>query len=102
MLVDLGVVPVGEITAALVVPAQNPSPPPGRGEEFGKASPIALVVIILLALATVLLIRSMSKRIRKLPASFGSERAGRRTSAEEPVRDETGGDAESGDDPGRT
>jgi hypothetical protein len=56
--------------AVVSVPVQNPEPPPGQGEEFGKASPIALVVIILLALATVVLIRSMTKRIRRLPTTF--------------------------------
>ncbi len=66
MLVDLGIVPAGTVT----VLAQDPAPPPGQGEEFGKASPIALVVILLLAVATALLVRSMSKRIKRLPASF--------------------------------
>lgn len=61
-------VPAG--TAVVAVPAQNPAPPPGEGEEFGKASPVALVVILTLALVTILLIRGMSKRIRRLPASF--------------------------------
>ena len=64
MLVDLGYPGTGTVVA------QDPAPPPGQGEEFGKASPIALVVIILLALATVVLVRSMSKRIKRLPASF--------------------------------
>ena len=36
MLVDLGSVPVGQ-TVGLVL-AQDPAPPPGKGEEFGKAS----------------------------------------------------------------
>lgn len=63
-------------TSLPVVAAQaQPSPPPGdpaanRGEEFGKTSPLALVVILLLGLATVLLIRSMNKRLRNVPASF--------------------------------
>jgi hypothetical protein len=61
-------VPAG--VAEVAVPVQNPAPPPGKGEEFGKASPVALVVILSLALVTILLIRSMSKRIRRLPASF--------------------------------
>jgi hypothetical protein len=63
VLVELGV-PVH--TVALVL-AQAP---PGKGEEFGEASPIALVVIVLLGLATVVLIRSMTRRLKKLPASF--------------------------------
>jgi hypothetical protein len=62
--------------AGVVVPTQDPAPPPGQGPEFGKASPIALVVILLLALATVFLIRSMTKRIRRLPASFDDPGAG--------------------------
>lgn len=41
-----------------------------NGPEFGKASPIGLLVILLLLIATVLLIRNMNKRIRGLPASF--------------------------------
>ena len=70
MLVDLGLVPTDAQVAAVVVPAQDPAPPPGKGEEFGKASPIALVVIILLGIATVLLIVSMTRRLKKLPKSF--------------------------------
>ena len=46
MLVDLGAVPVGQPVALVL--AQNPEPPPGKGEEFGKASPVGLVVIVLL------------------------------------------------------
>jgi hypothetical protein len=61
-----------------LLPVTVPAPPPGspgapgadRGEEFGKTSPIALVVIIVLGLATALLIRSMTKHLRKVPASF--------------------------------
>lgn len=66
MLVDLGG-PVGQFATVL---AQDPAPPPGKGAEFGKASPIGLVVLVLLFLATILLIRSMNKQLRKVPASF--------------------------------
>ncbi|MFR9801677.1 hypothetical protein ACL02T_05140 [Pseudonocardia sp. RS010] len=68
MLVELGAVPVGETVATVL--AQNPEPPPDQGEEFGKASPVALVVILCLAAATIALIVSMSRRIRRLPKSF--------------------------------
>jgi hypothetical protein len=73
--------------AEVAVPVQNPTPPPGKGEEFGKASPVALVVILALALATILLIRGMSKRIRRLPASF-------EPSDEEPKGDKQKADGE--------
>jgi hypothetical protein len=66
VLVDLGG-PVGQVVTVL---AQDPAPPPGKGEEFGKASPIGLVVLVLLFLATILLVRSMNKQLRKVPASF--------------------------------
>ena len=56
--------------AVVVTQAQPPAPGSDRGEEFGKTSPIALVVILLLGLATALLIRSMTKHLRKVPASF--------------------------------
>ena len=68
MLVDLGGGPVGQ-TVALVL-AQDPEPTPDEGPEFGKASPVALVVIILLGIATVFLVRSMTKHLRRVPASF--------------------------------
>ncbi|WP_433505998.1 hypothetical protein ACQP04_05615 [Pseudonocardia halophobica] len=87
MLVELGAVPIG-VTVATVL-AQNPEPPPDRGEEFGKASPVALVVILCLAVATIALIVSMSRRIRRLPQSFD----------EEPDRESgVGPDSASGDD----
>lgn len=76
MLVDLGVVPGVAALPVIGVPAQDPAPPPGKGEEFGKASPIALVVIILLAIATAFLIRSMTKRLKRLPASFDPPEGG--------------------------
>jgi len=64
VLVDAGPGP----TTALV--AQDPQPPPGQGPEFGEASPLGLVVVILLGIALVFLIRSMTKHLRRVPASF--------------------------------
>jgi hypothetical protein len=75
VLVELGAGPVGQ-TVALVL-AQDPAPP-DKGPEFGKASPVGLVVIVLLALATIVLIRSMTKRLRRLPSSFDEEAEGPR------------------------
>ncbi len=55
-------------TTALV--AQDPQPPPGQGPEFGEASPLALVVVIVLGIALVFLIRSMTKHLKRVPATF--------------------------------
>lgn len=38
--------------------------------EDREASPIALVIVLCLLVAVVLLVRSMNKHLRKLPASF--------------------------------
>jgi hypothetical protein len=69
MMVLVGAGP-GPTTAFSIVVAQDPQPPPGQGPEFGEASPLALVVVILLGIALVFLIRSMTKHLRRVPASF--------------------------------
>ncbi|MER7015633.1 hypothetical protein ABT324_29715 [Saccharopolyspora sp. NPDC000359] len=58
--------------------AQAPPPPGdpgGQGEDFGKSSPVGLVLLILFAVAVVFLIRSMTKHLRKLPVVFDEEKA---------------------------
>ena len=49
------------------------APEPAKGPEFGKASPLGLLVILLLLAGTALLIRSMNSQLKKLPESFDSE-----------------------------
>jgi hypothetical protein len=57
------------LTAGLqVLAAQEP-----EGPEFGKASPLGLLIIIVLLVATALLIRSMNSQLKKLPKTFDSE-----------------------------
>jgi len=51
--------------------AQTPSSP--SGPEFGKASPIGLVVILALLAGVVLLVRSMNKKLKNLPETFEPE-----------------------------
>jgi hypothetical protein len=52
------------------------TPPPPAHNDFGDtmsdgiAGPLALLIILLLAVAMVLLIRSMNKHLRRLPDSF--------------------------------
>ena len=61
---------------ALVALAVQPSPTPlptepgGRGEDFGKSSPVGLVVIILFFIAVFFLVRSMNRHLRRVPESF--------------------------------
>lgn len=46
--------------------AAPPTPPPGKGAEWGKAAPIGLLVLVLLGVALYLLIKSMNKHMRKV------------------------------------
>ena len=46
------------------------------GPEFGKSSPIGLVIIVALLLGTALLIWSMNKQIKRLPDTFEKEDPG--------------------------
>jgi hypothetical protein len=60
-------------TVAMVVqpsPVPGPEDPGGRGEDFGKSSPLGFLVLILFFVAVAFLIRSMNKHLKRVPASF--------------------------------
>lgn len=44
--------------------------PRNHGPDFGKASPVGLLVIVLLLIAVLLLLRSMNRQLKKVPDSF--------------------------------
>ncbi|MEP9413009.1 hypothetical protein ABLE92_01455 [Gordonia sp. VNQ95] len=44
-----------------------------QGPEFGKASPLGLLIIILLLVGTALLIWSMNRQLKKLPKTFDTD-----------------------------
>jgi hypothetical protein len=48
-------------------------PQHNHGPDFGKASPLGLLVVVLLLIATLFLLRSMNKQLRKVPKSFDRE-----------------------------
>jgi hypothetical protein len=50
----------------------------GDTRSGGLAGPMGLFIIVLMAIATVLLIRNMNKRLRRLPDSFPDVDAARR------------------------
>jgi hypothetical protein len=52
----------------------------GDTREGGLAGPMGAFIITLLAIATVLLIRNMNKRLRRLPDSFDNVDASKRAS----------------------
>lgn len=45
----------------------------GNGPEFGKSSPLGLLMILLLLVAAVLLTWSMTKHLKKIPKSFDND-----------------------------
>ncbi|GAB3454903.1 hypothetical protein [Actinophytocola sediminis] len=63
-----------EVDATVALVAQPPSTPNedpgGRGEDFGKSSPVGLLVILLFAVAVIVLVRSMTKHLKRVPESF--------------------------------
>jgi hypothetical protein len=44
--------------------------PRNTGPDFGKASPLGLLVVVLLLIATLFLLRSMNRQLKKVPESF--------------------------------
>lgn len=66
-----------EQTTAIVL-AQPPSTekdPGGQQEDFGKSSPLGLLILVLFFIAVVFLVKSMTKHLKKLPASFDEPEA---------------------------
>ncbi|SMD15412.1 hypothetical protein [Kibdelosporangium aridum] len=57
-------------TAMVAQPPPMPDDPGGRGEDFGKSSPVGLLVLLVFLVAVVFLARSMTKHLRRVPASF--------------------------------
>lgn len=48
-------------------------PPKNSGPDFGKASPVGLLVIVLLLIGVFILGWSMNRHLKKLPKSFDTE-----------------------------
>lgn len=58
-------------TALVLLVADTPvDPTTGKGPEWGKAAPIALLIILLMGLALFVLIRSMNRQLKKVPSDF--------------------------------
>lgn len=92
-------------TAAVVL-AQQPDNG-GQGDDAGKASPVGLVLLILFLIAVVLLVRSMTKHLKRVPASFETDTATDEKADAKPddeasvltVEDDQPGNVEPGHDP---
>ena len=58
----------GYVMTAVVLLAEDA--PRNTGPDFGKASPIALLILVLLLISVLVLGRSMTKQLRKVPENF--------------------------------
>lgn len=56
------------VPVALVQPPPTPEGP--GGEDVGKSSPVGLLMLVLFFIAVALLVRSMTKHLKRVPASF--------------------------------
>ena len=63
---------LAEVAVATTTPTTTPADTDqgGQGEDFGKSTPVGFVVLILFFIAVVFLIRSMTKHLKRVPASF--------------------------------
>ena len=78
------------VTASALVLTQQPGNGDngGQGEDFGKSSPVGFLVLILFLIAVAFLVRSMTKHLKRVPASFDDPPAEEAPAAEEPKKDE--------------
>jgi hypothetical protein len=71
--------------------------PHNNGPDFGKASPVGLLIVVLLLIATMFLLRSMNKQLKKVPESFDpthpepDQAADEGTDSVDPAREEPNG-----------
>ncbi len=67
---------------------------PSRGPDYGKASPIGLLVVVLLLIGVFALVRSMNRQLKKVPASFDEPEVG---ASETPETPDPGGPTPAGE-----
>lgn len=90
-------IPQAEMFAVVVQPPPPPQPedPGGQGEDFGKSSPLGFLVLILFLVAVAFLARSMTKHLKRVPASFddpAEESDEKQPDDKQPAEDEKAGD----------
>jgi len=56
--------------ASVLTQQPGANDPGGQGEDFGKSSPLGLLILVLFLIAVVFLVRSMTKHLKRVPASF--------------------------------
>ena len=82
-------------TGALLLAQQDDGEGGGQGQDFGKSSPVGLLLLILFLIAVAFLVRSMTKHLKRVPASFDNDEPRTETNREsdEAAQSATSGDA---------
>jgi len=63
-------VPVDQTVALVLAQPSTSNDPGGQKEDFGKSSPLGLLLLVVFFIAVFFLVRSMTKHLKKVPASF--------------------------------
>lgn len=63
-------VPLEQTTALVLAQPSTSNDPGGQKEDFGKSSPLGLLLLVLFFVAVIFLVRSMNKHLKRVPASF--------------------------------
>jgi len=74
-------------TSAVFVLTQQPGNGDngGQGADFGKSSPVGFLVLLLFLIAVGFLVRSMTKHLKRIPASFDKPENEEAANAEVPA-----------------
>ncbi|BBX29696.1 hypothetical protein [Mycolicibacterium alvei] len=84
---------IDTLTAVVTLLADEPR---NTGPEFGKATPLGLLVTVALLIGTFALVWSMNRHLRKLPESFDREHPEPDQAADEGTADGSGDGAVNG------
>jgi hypothetical protein len=87
----------GTVSVAVGLLADNA--PHNTGPDFGKASPVGLLIIVLLMIGTFALIWSMNRHLRKLPERFDRKHPEPDQAADDALPGTVGESADSTEDP---
>jgi hypothetical protein len=83
-----------QATAEVAAQPSQPNEPGGRGEDFGKSSPVGLLVLLLFFIAVAFLVRSMTKHLKRVPESFDKEQETAKGEADDKAGDEAAASAD--------
>ena len=67
---DRAVVGVQVVGVPVVAAGTQGNDQGSQGEDFGKSTPVGFVVLVLFFVAVAFLVRSMTKHLKRVPASF--------------------------------